>query len=66
MKAIKYQVHAEWFERVPGKPLAVRKETTIVIPAFDFMEAMRLSEKRFPNAVSRSIKNMTPKKDGLE
>lgn len=63
MKASRFQVHAEWLERVPGKPFAARKETTIVIPAFSFMEAMRLSEKRFPNAISRSIKNI-PVKEG--
>lgn len=66
MKASRFQVHAEWFERVPGKPFAVRKETTVVISAFDFMEVMRLSEKRFPNAISRSIKNMAPKTGDLK
>ena len=59
MKPQRFQVHAEWYEREPGKLLAVRKETTVIIPAFDFMEVLRLSQKRFPGAVTRSIKNVT-------
>ena len=46
----RFQVHAEWKERVKGKWFLVPREETIVLDGKDFMQVMKIAQRKYPNS----------------
>lgn len=47
---LRFMIHAEWKERVPGQLLLQHRERTVERQAPNFMIAMRNAQREFPNA----------------
>ena len=47
---MKFLVHAEWKERVPGKWFLEHRERTVEMHAKHFGDMMKLAKQRFPGA----------------
>lgn len=47
---MKYMIHAEWKERVPGKLLLQDRERTVERYGKDFMKVLKAAQREFPGA----------------